>query len=203
MNKSFWFVVLPTLSLIWLIVTVVIAGSLYPGYNHISQFISELAATGSPHGKYVNYLGFIPTELLMMAFILLSWRALPKTKLNIIGMLLLAVYAFCLGLAAFFTCDYECRPDNPTFSHTVHIALALPAYLSGIVAIVCISMGAGAWSQIKSVKHYGCLASSVALIAFVMLESKLEVVGLIQRILEFTMYSWFILFGYAISVRAR
>ena len=62
MNKKDLLLTLPILSFLWFTATIVIGGLFYPDYNHISQFISELGATGSPYGNYVNYLGFLPTE---------------------------------------------------------------------------------------------------------------------------------------------
>ena len=93
MNKKDLLLTLPILSFLWFTATIVIGGLFYPDYNHISQFISELGATGSPYGNYVNYLGFLPTELFILAFVLICSSVIPRTKANFIGL-------FFIGLAA-------------------------------------------------------------------------------------------------------
>jgi len=47
---------------------VIIAGMAYPTYSHISQFISELSATGAPNQFAAKWLGFFPTGLFLVLF---------------------------------------------------------------------------------------------------------------------------------------
>ncbi|WP_268967907.1 DUF998 domain-containing protein [Veronia nyctiphanis] len=189
--------------MLWLTGSVAIAGHFYPDYSHIAQFISELGATGSPYGFYLNYLGFIPTELFMLGFVVVSYSALPRTKLNIIGLIFITVYVVSLCAAAFFPCDFECRPDKPTLSHIVHMAITLPGYICGILAVVCISSGSHSWSKSNLLKVVGYTASVLAVIAFFNLNPSSEIVGLIQRLFELTLYSWFIFMGYCLSKKAQ
>lgn len=44
-----------------------VCASLRPGYGHISQFISELGASGTPHALLMNLAGFIPSGLMLAA----------------------------------------------------------------------------------------------------------------------------------------
>ena len=199
MNSRYLLLTLPILSFLWFTSTIVIAGHFYPHYSHIAQFISELGATGSPYGTYVNYLGFIPTELFILGFVLISYSVLPRTKSNTIGLIFIAIYGGTLGIAAFFPCDFECKPDVPTLSHSIHMASAFPGYLCGIIAMFCISSGSMPWSKSKTFKFVGYVLAILALFAFLNLNPSSKIVGLNQRILELSMYSWLIFFGYSLS----
>ncbi len=199
LNSRYLLLTLPILSFLWFTSTIVIAGHFYPHYSHIAQFISELGATGSPYGTYVNYLGFIPTELFILGFVLISYSVLPRTKPNTIGLIFIAIYGGTLGIAAFFPCDFECKPDVPTLSHSIHMASAFPGYLCGIIAMFCISSGSMPWSKSKTFKFVGYVLAILALFAFLNLDPSSKIVGLNQRILELSMYSWLIFFGYSLS----
>lgn len=199
MNSRYLLLALPILSFFWFTSTVFIAGHFYPDYSHIAQFISELGATGSPHGSYVNYLGFIPTELFILGFVFISYSVLPRTKSNIIGLIFIGIYGMTLGIAAIFPCDFECKSDVATISHNIHMASAFPGYLCGLIAILCISSGSMSWSKSKIFKLTGYTAAILASLAFLSLDPSSKTVGLSQRILEFIMYSWFIFLGYNLS----
>ncbi|MDH4092099.1 MAG: DUF998 domain-containing protein, partial [Cyclobacteriaceae bacterium] len=45
-----------------------ICASLRPGFNHVSQFISELGATGTPNARLMNFAGFMPSGAMIAAF---------------------------------------------------------------------------------------------------------------------------------------
>lgn len=200
MNKNN-IIILPIIATLWFLVTVIWSGNIYGNYSHISQFISELGATGSPNGSYVNYLGFIPTQLFILIFIFICAIKIPKTKSNIIGLSLLCVYTLSLTIAAIFPCDFECRPETPTTSHTIHILSAIPAYLSGAFAILILSLGLKEWATSKTFINIGYAITVIILICFVNLDDGSKYVGLIQRILEASIFLWFILF--AIHVKAH
>jgi hypothetical protein len=52
-------------------ITAIIAASLkHPAYSHFKNFISELGATGAPSAAIMNFAGFLPYGILMMAFAL-------------------------------------------------------------------------------------------------------------------------------------
>lgn len=186
---------LPILAALWFLITVVLGGIAYENYNHMSQFISELGATGTSTGAIINYIGFIPTQLIILLFIIICAHKLPRSSLNTVGLLLLCVYTFSLTIAAIFPCDYECRPQTPSTSHMIHIASAVPAYLSAAIAIIILSKGLEKWAPSKAFEKLGYAISILILICFFSLDDSSQYVGLIQRTLEATIFLWFILFG--------
>lgn len=102
-----------------LLVTV-LGGAGFPGYNHASQFISELGAAGAPHATIINWGGFLPAGLLLWAFSVLAWRSLPRSRATTLGMLGLALFALGYVAAALFPCAPGCRPPRPSLSQTLH-----------------------------------------------------------------------------------
>lgn len=196
MNKKDLLLTLPILSFLWFTATIVIGGLFYPDYNHISQFISELGATGSPYGNYVNYLGFLPTELFILAFVLICSSVIPRTKANFIGLFFIGLYGVTLIVAAFFPCDYECRPIEPSISHNIHMISAFPGYLSGIISIIVISSASSGWARSQMFTVFSYILGILCIYAFLNLDPKSEFVGIIQRSLDLMIYLWFLYFAY-------
>ena len=199
LNRKKLLLALPILSLLWFTATIVIAGLFYPDYSHSSQFISELGATGSPYGNYVNYLGFIPTELFIIAFVFICFSVLPKSKTNLTGLFFIGIYGLSLGVSALFPCDYGCRPIEPTLSHNIHMISAFPGYLCGIISIFIISSGSSVWVKSKTFKVFSYLMGTLCIYSFLNLDPESNFVGVFQRCLDLMIYAWFIYFSYILS----
>lgn len=191
-----WLLVLPIISLIWFTSVIIIGGYFYPNYSHVTQFISELGATGSPYGKYVNYLGFIPSEIFILAFVVISYTKLPRTKVNMTGLILITIYGLSLGVAALFPCDFECRPETSTLSHDIHMLSAFPGYLCGIMSVFMLASGSSQWAQKSSFKVISFILGFVCLYLFLNLDPSSTWVGIYQRSLDALIYLWFIYFAY-------
>ena len=61
-------IILPVVSALWFLTTIILAGAYEPDYQHMSQYISELGATGAANGQWVNLGGFIPASVLLVFF---------------------------------------------------------------------------------------------------------------------------------------
>ena len=123
------FVLLPVFSALWLASAVLIAGAFRPGYNHATQFISELAAAGTSGAAAMNFAGFLPAEFLMILFAGLGFVRFRESVFARVGFVLIALYAGLLSLAAFFPCDVGCRPADPSTDHLIHILAGLLAWV--------------------------------------------------------------------------
>jgi len=77
----------------WEVAMLAIGGATFPGYNHLSQFISELGATGAPRGFEVSWYGFVPIGILMIAFSISAWLAAPRSVLATLGFVGIFLYA--------------------------------------------------------------------------------------------------------------
>lgn len=186
---------LPVLSGIWLIISVVVAGAYYPDYSHVGQLMSELGADRSPHGNYMNVFGFLVAELLMMGFVAIAvWQA-PKTKRIYFGFGLLMVYAVALAVAAFYPCDFECRPAYASSAHLMHLFSSFLGYVSAILAVFILSSASPAYQVGKWNRYLGYVIGVVAIVLLSNLDQVNPKVGLYQRLLELLIYGWIILFS--------
>jgi len=199
-RTSSWLPALPIASYAWLVATVVIAGALHPGYDHASQFMSELGAGQAPNAWAVNYLGFLPTELLFLAFIGLALGRVGRNGWLRSGLLALGLYAVGLVLAAFFPCDSGCRPEDPTTTHLVHIASGLGAYLFAILGLFPLVVGRF-HSKDRGLAVSGLVVGLFALVCFIQLTPDNPLVGLYQRALETGLYLWCIAFAFHLGRR--
>lgn len=198
MRTDRWLVALPIASYLWLFMTVLIAGAQHPGYSHVGQFMSELGAQGAPGGWMVNYLGFLPTEILFLGFVGLALGRAGLDWVTRVGLVLLGLYAVSLIIAAFYPCDAGCRPDDPTFSHLVHIGSGLGAYLFCIAGVLVLAIG-GRRRNGNLLTVLGLLAGAIALFCFAQITPDNPHVGLYQRALETTLYAWCIAFAVRLS----
>ncbi|MGI2259838.1 DUF998 domain-containing protein [Shewanella sp. GXUN23E] len=194
-SRPWWIKWLPVLSYLWLVLTVLIAGAFYPDYSHVSQYMSELGASGAPHAWSVNYLGFVPTELLLLVFLALLLPVLPQTVPLRLGIGLLGLYAIMLLGASVFTCDFECRPTRATFAHGLHITLGAFAYLAGIAGVLLVAVSARSWPNGFPLTLSGVAIAILCFGLLLNLNPQLPWVGLMQRLMETLMYLWFILLG--------
>ncbi|MBB3166864.1 DUF998 domain-containing protein [Simiduia aestuariiviva] len=190
-----WLVLLPTISFIWLVATVLIGAALAPGYQHAGQFMSELGAVGAPHALWVNLLGYLVVELWALAFFVLAWRAAPRALLSHWGFAVLGFYAVCLVAGALFSCDINCRPTVPSVTHEVHMLAGGLAYLSAVVGVLLTAFAARQWRGGSYLFWTGMVAAGLVLGLLLALDPDSPWVGARQRLLETTLYLWFIFLG--------
>lgn len=85
-THSLALIILPIISGLWLVIGVSIIGAHTTGYSHVSQFMSELGATGAPLAPWTNYSVFMPTEILILGFFyikqILAWEH-HRTLINV------------------------------------------------------------------------------------------------------------------------
>ena len=122
------------LSLLVLAVATVAGGLAYPGYDHLTQYISELGAAGAPTRRAVS-LAFIVSGALLAAFWLLCAGLFPRGVLSILGFGFSALNGVGLLLGGAFRCDFECAVVDPSLSAILHEVFGGVGYLCGIVGV--------------------------------------------------------------------
>ncbi|WP_310621866.1 DUF998 domain-containing protein [Flexibacterium corallicola] len=184
MKKSDLAVLFAALSYIWLFTTVFLGGAFYPNYSHTSQFMSVLGANGAPFGQEVNLWGFAVVELLLLPSLVLCFVYLMRTTQERLGLVIFAGYPLLLIVAAFFPCDFECKPDDPTRTQLIHMSAGFLSYLCAIVGLSFLS-----WT--RSERPYWGLLSLVLVVMLLNLSPDNALAGLTQRALETGIYLWF------------
>jgi hypothetical membrane protein len=96
-------------------------GSLVPEYSHYRQYISELAARGTPTQHLMQIAGFLLPGLMVVAFGMLVGLS-SQTKLAGAGAALLIVSGIARVAAGVFPLDPCCAPMIPSFSERMHNA---------------------------------------------------------------------------------
>lgn len=179
----------------WVLALTIIGGALSPGYEHASQFISELGAKGAPNAQAINYAGFLPAGILITSFAFLAWLALPRSLPMSLGMLGIALFALGYLVAAFYPCDAGCRPQEPSIEQTIHNFFGLAGYVTAPLTLFLLAWSARKWPQGGALALLGALLGTSALAALVSLSPDFAYVGAAQRALEASVLLWVVACG--------
>ena len=108
-NLNQWYYFSGVLAPIWLFLGVIIAGSLYPEYNHYNQAMSELGAKGSPAHMLSPMINNYPLGVLFIIFGLGLIKTFSNSKLAIFSGILVVIHGLASFSAGFFSCDIGCN----------------------------------------------------------------------------------------------
>ncbi len=188
----------------WLVAMVLIGAAGFEGYDHVSQYISELGATGAPQGFEVSWFGFLPIGLLISAFAIFGGMAAPRSVLAVLGFV--GVFLFSIGYvgSAFFPCDFGCRPEDPSFSQVMHELIGLAGYLLAPLTLLLLGIAAWSWPRARWLAVFSFIAAAGALVGLGgLLDPASPTVGLYQRVLEASMLFWVVACGLYLGLRPR
>ncbi|MGH8052267.1 MAG: DUF998 domain-containing protein [Arenimonas sp.] len=177
-------------SYVLFLATLVIGAKNYPGYLHTSQFISELGASGAPTEMFFRVGNFLPCGILIMVFSFAAIKVLPKSGVTTLGFCLLAYNAFGSLTAAFFPCDFGCRPESPSVSQIIHNLVGLGGYLAAVAGLFVLAIQARTWSGMQYLFQLGIGCGSMAFASLLLFDPGFEFTGLAQRSLEFSVGLW-------------
>lgn len=179
------------LGALWVVGLTIVGGAVTPGYDHTTQFISELGAKGAPHAAEVNLLGFLPAGIFMTLFAVLAWVALPKSFASAIGFIGIVLFALGYGAAAFFSCDAGCSMENPSREQVLHTTFGLAGYVTAPLALFALSRAATRWPGAGFLSALGIVSAVGAAGGFIaMLAPDTGYTGLAQRVLEGSVLIW-------------
>jgi hypothetical membrane protein len=149
------------------IATVIIGGIRRPGYNHISQFVSELIEMGAPNKWLLNPL-FALYNLLTMAFgigLFMKVRNMSQGKgkvSGLLGALVLVAEGICGFLTVFFPQDPRGAPVTST--GIMHLVLA---GLSSLTTILSMALMGFWFRTISRLRGYGIYSFVSAIVVFI------------------------------------
>lgn len=116
-------------------VVLIVLGLLWPGYNHISQYMSELGALDAPHAIIMNILGFQLLGILIIAFGLGLYRGINKGWVMTISATLIIVAGSFMIAVGFFPCDPSCNNISPIGTGHV-ITSTIPAIVMPLAMLI-------------------------------------------------------------------
>jgi hypothetical membrane protein len=169
-----------------------ICSSLRLDYNHMHQFISDLGATGTPYADLMNFVGFIPTGLMMALFGISLFR-LPKHLMKGIGASLIILFGVGVVIAGSFSCDPGCPQEGGSFENSIHDGISGPAFLSATTGILLIGISFRSSPFWKALWVYSLVSALLAYSFIFLLINSLDsriYTGLWQRLLIATIFLW-------------
>ncbi|MEM7412303.1 MAG: DUF998 domain-containing protein [Myxococcota bacterium] len=178
---------------VWLATVAALCASLRPGYDHLTQFVSELGATGTPHAALMNYGGFLPTGACLVALGIAMRAGLPRsraTRSAAVLVLLFGTGVFASGLAR---CDPGCPQRGASPEGLLHEILGPAAFLCAMVGAALLGWGLAQRDDWRGVQRTSLVASALALCFFIGLGTSVETrawTGLWQRALVGTLFLW-------------
>jgi hypothetical membrane protein len=120
--------------LLW-VAALIYVGSLRPEYSHYRQYVSELAARGTPTQHLMQVAGFLLPGLMIVAFGLLVGLS-AHTKLAGAAAALLIVGGIARIAAGVFPLDPCCTSMAPSFSQRMHDAVGGVYVLATVTAVL-------------------------------------------------------------------
>ena len=120
------------------LLTVFVSPLLKPGYDWVSQYVSELGATGTPEAALISYGGFLSFGLLAAMLIISLRDRVPLEGAARVGYWLLLCEPIAWIGSALAPCDPGC-PIEGSPSQVVHNALGILTYLGTAVALFLIA----------------------------------------------------------------
>lgn len=182
--------------------TVILAGATTPGYDHASQFISELGAREAPREWAVRLAGFLPAGALLLAFCAFAHRALPRSRGAALGLAGLAIFAAGYLVAAAFPLDPKGHSGPPSASAVIHELGGIAGYLLAPGFLLLLARAARGWPAAASLAVAGHVAAGLALSGLFTLSPASPFAGLSQRVLELAVLGWAALCGRYLARRA-
>ena len=178
-------------------IVLIINASFRADYNHVSNFISELGATGTPNAVLMNVAGFLPFGLLIAALGLSLLFLLPKGRGLRIGSVLVLVFGLGVVLAGLFSCDAGC-PQDGSSTNLIHNRVSAIAFLSAIIGSGVLGFSFRSLSDWRSLWLYSvitCVVSAGFLVAMINSIAAYTHTGMWQRLLLLTLFIWFGIVG--------
>jgi hypothetical membrane protein len=168
--------------------TVGILGMITPGYDPVTQLISELGESGAPFAWVMNLLGFGVTGVLLVAFAPGLAMALGKNRVAVAGCGFVAIAGGLFLAMAFISCDRGCIPVTPEGG--LHLILGLFAAIAAVAASFLLAWpmrNSGSWGRIW---QYSVLTGILILLVLPVFISFGELAGLLQRVLVGVIFLW-------------
>lgn len=190
-----------TLGVASVILLTVLGGFTFPGYSHTSQFISELGATGAPHEALIRFGGFLPAGVFLCLFVVGAFKVLPRSHTTTLGLVGIAIYASGYLAAAFFPCDFGCRPVNPSFSQVVHNLFGMVGYLLAPLSLFALGWSARRWPGGAHLSTPAFVAAVLILAGLLALDPGFPYVGVVQRVIEASVLLWVIICAWYVNTR--
>jgi hypothetical membrane protein len=176
----------------------VVSAALRPDYSHMTSFISELGASGTPYAPLMNYLGFVPAGLLLAAFGIALVHVTSPHVLALIGSVLVVLFGLGVAASGIIPCDPGCPLSGGSLANTIHNAIGPVSFIALICSVALLGYAFRRLPELRAFSLYSLLTSGLALLFMIALVKSLDaktLTGLWQRLLLATLFSWCAVLG--------
>jgi hypothetical protein len=178
----------------------VLSGWQFSEYSHVSNYLSEGYALGTPYGRELRLFLLAPAGLLIALCAVLAIRQVRARVLGTIGLCCLALYGLeCAVSSLFFPCEFECsrRSTDASLSQSIHEASGMLGLVAATQGMLLTGVSARKWQNGALVSVSGIVAAVTGIIIGNLLQADplSAVAGLYQRIIEGSILSWIVLFS--------
>lgn len=191
--------IIGAIGVVFFVLSVVLSGLQFQTYSHISQFISEAYAQGTPYGLYLRLFGYLPSGILFVLFgIRVSWhfRSFKTLQMACIGFSVF--YGVGIIITSIFPCDQGCVTalSDSSVPQIIHNVFSALVYICVPWCLLVAGM------KLKLKKQKGGVGSIILgilalfFVPMVLLFPDGPYVGLFQRIIEGSILGWVVLICY-------
>jgi hypothetical membrane protein len=176
---------------------ILICSGMRPDYDHVSDFISELGATDTPNASLMNFVGFMPTGILIASLGVALIVGLPRGFSSTSGGVLLALFGIGIMVAGIFSCDPGC-PQAGSKESMIHDNVSAVAFISAIVGTGLLGVNFRRSDTWRSLFMYSIATSASALIFLITMINSFEVrmlTGMWQRLMLGVLFLWCFIVG--------
>ena len=172
---------------------VILCGAVRPGYNHATQMISELGETGGSYASLMNFLGFIPSGILLATLGASLARVVPRTPLYLVAATLIAIFGLGIAAAGVYSCDPGCPQHYLSSEAKLHGLVSITAFIAGVLGTALWAYCFRGLAMWRSLWRYSAASSGTALVLLLVLYATAESRsphGVWQRLFLATLFLW-------------
>lgn len=160
-----------------------------PGYSHVTQYISELGATGARNSRLVGLLGFAPTGLFVLLF--LAAAPFPKSRSSRMGALALSAVGVAYVVSAFAPCDPGC-PAAGSWSQSVHNFFGAGEYVGASTGLMLMAAAFRDDARWQSRRRLSLVCAGLVLVGFaaMLVPWLASYRGAAQRLADAAIFLW-------------
>jgi hypothetical membrane protein len=177
---------------------IIIAGTQYDGYSHISQQISQLGGSDSQYA-WIQNLNFYLLSLSVIGFTFALHKGIGGGKGSLVGIVMISMLGFSsAGLNAVLPCDPLC--EGITASGKLHLITGVFGFLMMAIGLIVLSRRMAKVNEWKTYSRYTLVAGILAFVLFIAIgvadsNETSEVDGLMQRIFVSNYLTWLFVTG--------
>ncbi len=191
------------LGVISLLLAAVLGYAQFSDFDHVSQYLSEMYAVGTPYGRELRFFLLVPGGVLITLFGLLAGMQYPESRLIRFGFTGIAIsYGCATVVGSAFPCDAGCTRDlsEASSSYVIHLTAGMVTHLLVPPSLLLIGTAAWKWINGKAVALSSIAIGTLCLGCNVLLgdDPTSPYAGLFQRIFEGSILSWILIVAFSV-----